>query len=563
MKLWPFVLTFSSTSLEPLVNPLPAPRAIRWSSAGPIGVSQDLQLDSPDNFLVENAFNRSLANILQEQWIPPRISLPEIDTPGHTIKAVKVEVADQHVQLQHGVDESYTLDISRRGTMVIKAATNWGALHGLRTFEQLVIATDAGLVIENPVSIQDEPLYPYRGLMVDTARNFYSVESLLKQIETMSLAKMNVFHWHLTDHQSWPVFVRSHPEMVRDAYTPKEVYTEEDVQTVVRYAYERGIRVIPELDLPGHSAAGWRRVSPEIVTCLDVPWETAAVQPTTGQLEILSNKTYEVLDSVYQDISRLFVDNFFHVGFDELNVGCYRYSAQIQKWLGKSRNYHDLAQYWVDHALPVFERVANRRLVMWQDSVLSEDISAKRIPKDVIMQSWSGGMTSAKRLLSLGYDVIISTSDFLYLDCGIGDWVANDTNVRDQIDPSPGHVTYNYGGSGGSWCAPYKTWQRIYNFDFSSSLTASERKHVLGATAALWSEQSDSATIDGYVWPRLGALAELLWSGNKNTTGDNRSNEFTQRILEFRQRLILRGINAAAIAPKYCLYNRGKCDHNV
>jgi hexosaminidase len=182
------------------------------------------------------------------------------------------------------------------------------------------------------------------------------------------------------------------------------------------------------------------------------------------------------------------------------------------------------------------------------------------VPKDVIMQSWNGGLDNIKTLTSAGYDVIVSSSDFLYLDCGHGGWVSNDPRYDVMSNPDANNPNFNYGAGGGSWCAPYKTWQRIYDFDFTSGLSAAEKKHILGATAPLWSEQVDDTVVSSKMWPRAAALAELLWSGNRNAAGQKRATEMTARILNFREYLIANGVQAAPLMPKYCLQHPHACD---
>jgi hexosaminidase len=129
-----------------------------------------------------------------------------------------------------------------------------------------------------------------------------------------------------------------------------------------------------------------------------------------------------------------------------------------------------------------------------------------------------------------------------------------------MTNPDLNTPNFNYGGNGGSWCAPYKTWQRIYDYDFTTNLTVAQAQHVLGAEAPLWSEQVDDTVISGKMLPRAAALAELLWSGNKDENGKKRTTEMTERILNFREYLVANGIGAAPLVPKYCLQHPHACD---
>ncbi|KAG0647830.1 N-acetyl-beta-glucosaminidase 1 [Hyphodiscus hymeniophilus] len=568
------------------VNPLPAPTKITWGTSGPKSVAGYLVLKGNSNQIVRDAWNRAFNTITTLKWVPQATEAPIATyavyptyvpvtkrSGSPLIIDISVTVKDTNAPLQHGVDESYTLDItSSSQTITITAATNWGAIHAFTTLQQLIISDGhGGLLIEQPVSISDSPLYPFRGIMIDSGRNFISLPKIYEQIDGMALSKLNVLHWHLDDAQSWPVQMQSYPEMTKDAYSAREQYSHADIKNVIAYAQARAVRVIPEVDMPGHASSGWKQVDPSIVACANSWWSNddwplhTAVEPNPGQLEILNDKTYDVVTKVYNELSGLFTDDFFHVGADELQTGCYNLSTITTEWFAAnaSRTYDDLLQYWIDHAVPIFQKPKNRRLIMWED-IWTAVPHANSVPKDIIMQTWNLGLTNIQSLTADGYDVIVSSSDFLYLDCGFGGWVTNDNRYDVQYDPNNGNGTasFNYLGNGGGWCAPYKTWQRIYEYDFTLNLTSTEASHILGATAPLWSEQVDDSVISSKMWPRAAALAELVWSGNKNAAGESRVTEMTQRILNFREYLVANGVGATPLVPKYCLQHPHACDLN-
>ncbi|KAJ5664637.1 hypothetical protein N7462_011450 [Penicillium macrosclerotiorum] len=585
--------TLASTVSAVKVNPLPAPRNITWGSSGPIRVRQ-VALRTTDSHghthaVVNEAWERAWATITNLQWVPAAVEAPissfepfptaapepsasakaKRASTAKAIQSVQLSVIDGDADLQHGVDESYTLEVTATaGSVKITAQTVWGALHAFTTLQQLIISDGrGGLIIEQPVKIQDAPLYPYRGIMMDTGRNFISLQKILEQIDGMALSKLNVLHWHLDDAQSWPMEMRSYPQMTKDAYSAREVYTAADIRRVISYARSRGVRVIPEVDMPGHSSSGWRQIDPKIVACENSWWSNdvweyhTAVEPNPGQLDIIYPKTYDAVRNVYTELSGIFTDNWFHVGADELQPGCYNFSSYVMDWFAEdsSRTYNDLAQYWLDHALPIFRSVgSHRRMMMWEDIALGTE-SANDVPKDIVLQSWNNGLTNIQNLTARGYDVVVSSSDFLYLDCGKGGFVTNDPRYDVMSNPT-GDVTFNYGGIGGSWCAPYKTWQRIYDYDFTSNLTESQKRHVLGAEAPLWSEQVDDVTISSQFWPRAAALGELVWSGNRDASGQKRTTQLTQRLLNFREYLVANGVMATALVPKYCLQHPHACD---
>lgn len=271
------------------VNPLPAPVSMTWGN-GSIAVSKNLRLTGTSNDVVVQAWKRAVDTIVDLEWVPQAIEAPIATfAPFPTyvpvakrdyrwIAEVHVKITDMHADLQHGVDESYTLDVAATSaagspTVSITAQTIWGALHAFTTFQQLVISDgQGGLIIEGPVSIKDAPIYPYRGIMIDTGRNFISLPKIYEQIDGMALSKLNVLHWHLDDSQSWPVHIKSYPVMTKDAFSARETFSTGDLKAVLAYARARGVRVIPEVDMPGHSSSGWKQVDPSIVACADSWW---------------------------------------------------------------------------------------------------------------------------------------------------------------------------------------------------------------------------------------------------------------------------------------------------
>lgn len=576
------------TSSAVKVDPLPAPVNIEWGTSGPKSVAGWLNLrTSQYNQIVNDGWNRAFNTIARLKWVPKAIQAP-IATyepfPGsvdqfakrwsHNSEIIEVQLAinDYEADLQNGVDESYNITVTQTSQAIeIEAETIWGALHAFTTLQQIIISDgNGGLEIEQPVTIQDGPLYPVRGVLLDTGRNFITKDIIQRQIDAMSLAKMNYLHWHIDDDQSWPVEMKTYPEMIKDAYSPSETFSQRDILDIIAYGRQRGVRIIPEVDMPGHADSGWKQIDPSMVACSNSWWSNdvweyhTAVEPNPGQLDILYNGTYPIVKAVHDELSGIFTDNFFHVGGDELITGCYNFSTPTMDWLAAntSRTFNDVAQYWVDHAIPMFQDdKPDRRLVMWEDIVLN-DPHASNVPKDIIMQSWNNGILNVAKLADMGYDVIVSSSDFVYLDCGYGGFVTNDPRYEIQENPSPSgaEISFNYGGDGGSWCAPYKTWQRIYEFDITYNLTDAQADHILGVVAPLWSEQVDSTVVTTKMWPRAAAVAELVWSGNRNSEGDIRVTEMTQRILNFREYLLAVDIPAAPLVPKYCWQHPHACD---
>lgn len=551
-------------------DPLPRPQELKWGSSGPIEIDFPLAVEiNPPSELVENAFNRMVHSITQLKWQNPMdqdVHQKQGQIAGELskrISLVQIRLANTSETLQMGADESYEMTLSGNASVIKISASVWGCLHAFSTLRQMVQYDESSskYFFEADAYVRDWPLYAHRGIMIDSARNFLTPEVILDQIDIMELNKMNVLHWHLVDSQSWPIALSTYPEMTKGAYSSLEVYTKEDIEYIVAYASQRGVRIIPEIDMPGHARAGYYSLNKSLLACADM-WKTDhscayAVEPPSGQLEILLNETYKVVSNIYTEVSGFFKDHWFHVGADELQEKCYDNSTLTKEWFSDNgtRTFHDLVQHWVDHALPIFESFPNRRVIMWEDIMMSSG-KANHVPKSVIMQCWASGTDCAQNLTDQGYSVIMSNSDFLYLDCGYGGWLTND----DRYTETPENYRFNH-GKGGSWCGPYKTWQRIYNFNITANLTLEQLEKVLGAEAAMWGEQTDSTVLISKIWPRTAALAESLWSGNSDPeTGLLRTGDMTQRILVFREFLVALGYPASPLAPKFCLQNPRGCD---
>ncbi|KAL2582057.1 hypothetical protein AAZV13_15G220000 [Glycine max] len=442
---------------------------------------------------------------------------------------------------------SYTLSILP-SLATLTAKTTWGAMRGLETFSQLAWGNPTWIAVG--VQVLDSPLYAHRGIMLDTSRNYFPVKDLLRTVEAMSMNKLNVFHWHVTDSQSFPL-----PALAeKGAYSSHMVYSPEDVKRVVEF----GLDFMPEIDSPGHTGS-WALAYPEIVTCANMFWWPAegdiiAAEPGTGHLNPLNPKTYQVLKNVIRDTTTLFPEPFYHSGADEIVPGCWKTDPTIQKYLSNGGTLSQVLEKFINNTLPFIVSL-NRTVVYWEDVLLSETVHVPStiLPKEhVVLQTWNNGHNNTKRIVSSGYRAIVSSSDFYYLDCGHGGFVGNNS-IYDQQN----------GGdkdSGGSWCGPFKTWQTIYNYDIAYGLSEEEEKLVLGGEVALWTEQADSTVLDGRIWPRSSALAESLWSENRDEKGMKRYAEATDRLNEWRSRMVSRGIGAEPIQPLWSVRNPGMCN---
>ncbi|XP_060658402.1 probable beta-hexosaminidase fdl isoform X2 [Drosophila nasuta] len=444
-------------------------------------------------------------------------------------------------------NESYHLSTTfehQRLVVHIAAHTFFGARHGLSTLQQLIWYDDEDRLLHTYASslINDVPKFRYRGLMLDTSRHFFSVEAIKRTIAAMGLTKLNRFHWHITDAQSFPYVSRHYPELAEHgAYSESETYSDQDVREVVEFAKIYGVQVLLELDAPAHAGNGWdwgpKRGLGELAMCINQqPWSFYCGEPPCGQLNPKNNHTYLILQRLYEEFLQLSgPTDIFHLGGDEVNLDCW---AQYF-------NDTDLRGLWCDFMLQSNARlklangnVPPKYVAVWSSALTN----TKCLPNSqFVVQIWGGSTWQENYdLLDNGYNVIFSHVDAWYLDCGFGSWRA----------------------TGEAACSPYRTWQNVYKHRpwERMRLDKKRRKQVLGGEACMWTEQVDENQLDNRLWPRAAALAERLWSDpNDDHDFDVVQPDVFRRISLFRNRLVELGIKAEALFPKYCAQNPGEC----
>ncbi|KAG7088857.1 hypothetical protein E1B28_012811 [Marasmius oreades] len=431
--------------------------------------------------------------------------------------------------------EGYSLTVPEDGSAAtLKANSTLGLYRGLTTFQQLWYFWDGKVyLVDAPVEIQDSPKYPYRGLMLDTARNYFPVEDIKRTLDAMSLVKINTFHWHVVDSQSFPLQVPGFMELSeKGAYSPSSVYTPKDVKDIVAYAAARGIDVIAEIDTPGHTSV-IAKAFPEHIACNEkTPWATYANEPPAGQLRLASDATVKFTANLIEAASSLFLSKFFSTGGDEVKQSCYQDDEETQQQLNASGK-------TVETALNDFMKATHEALhkngktaVVWQEMVLEHKIELRN---DTVIFVWISS-TDVKAVAEAGFRLVHAASDYFYLDCGGGGWVGDFP-------------------SGNSWCDPFKTWQKAYSFDPTANLTESESKLVLGGQQLLWTEQSGPQNLDSIVWPRAASSAEVFWSGIGGSIS-----QALPRLHELGFRLNQRGVRAIHLQPLWCALRPGVCD---
>ncbi|KAG1052261.1 hypothetical protein G6F43_005594 [Rhizopus delemar] len=531
----------------------PIPQVVSWTDAQ-VPLSNDFQIIGAKHVYLKEAADRYLRLIYKERWVPVQVTTKQALEQGETLSRLQIVVQDNVVKLDLNVNESYTLTVPRQGGQATLEAQTWvGALRGIETFSQLVIQQD-GRLTAHTVTIQDSPTYPHRGILLDTSRNFYPVADILRTIDALVYNKLNVLHWHITDSQSWPLYIASHPELSqKGAYTSKMVYNPKDVQKIIQYGQSRGIRIVPEIDMPAHTDS-IALSHPELMACHGLWWGTYAAEPPAGQLNVIHPAAIKLVKDIIEDVTRRFPDTLYHAGGDELNANCWPTNEQMTEYV-KAHN-TSFSQLWYDFTNDVIGYVQRqkKRPIIWEDSIKD----GGKISTEAVVQTWLNPPSNYTRA---GYDVIVSNYDYFYLDCGHGGWVGNDTRYISPIQTQTSEDAFNYGGLGGSWCAPFKTWQRIYSYDMTYGLRKSDKGKVLGGEVALWSEQSGPTVLDSRLWPRASAAAEVYWSGSYDRQGNRRTlGQVQPRFNDWVMRLIERGIGAEPNAPRWCLLHPNQCN---
>ena len=457
-----------SPSLMPLpvkVETAPGRLAVDGSFSVAATGSTDLRLES--------ALNRFVARVSRQTGIPMLTARP----PDASRATLRVECAGvpsgpgtEDPSL--GEDESYRLDVAPDGAR-LKAATVAGALHGLETFAQLVVPGAEGFQVP-AIHIEDRPRFPWRGLMLDASRHWMPVEVVERNLDAMAAVKLNVFHWHLSDDQGFRAESRRFPRL-QQLGSDGNFYTQADLRHVVAYARDRGIRVVPEFDMPGHTNS-WLVGYPELAS-VPGPYSIGRTWGIyDGAMDPTREETYDFLDAFLGEMTQLFPDPYFHIGGDEVNGKQWSQSATIQAFAKE----HKLEgarglQVYFNQRIQKLLRKYGKIMVGW-DEVLHPDL-----PTDTVVQSWRG-QASLAEAASKGYRGILSAGYYL-----------------DHLSPA----SYHYG------IDPLG--------DAAQKLTPGEASRILGGEACMWAEYANAETVDSRIWPRAAAIAERLWSPKEAT----------------------------------------------
>jgi hexosaminidase len=413
---------------------------------------------------LDRGIKRFQTQLSAQTGIPPR---PKTGTaPSLQIHA---DHAREKIQ-KLGEDESYALTIAPSGAS-LTAPTPLGILHGLQTFLQLVQPTADGFAAP-AVTIKDQPRFPWRGTLIDVSRHFLPLDVLKRNLDAMEAVKLNVLHWHLSDDQGFRVESKKFPKL-HEMGSEGLYYTQAEIREFINYAYDRGIRVIPEFDTPGHSKS-WFVAYPQLASGPGpFTFETDSIDSVTDPTQ---ESTYKFLDKFVEEMASLFPDAYFHIGGDEVNGKYWDANPKIQAFMHAQglKDNQALQAYFNQRLLKIVTR-HHKNMIGW-DEILHPDL-----PKTIVIQSWRGQeslATAAKQgysgLLSFGY----------YLDLM---WPAAQHYA---VDPMSGAA---------------------------ATLSPEEKTRILGGESCMWAEWLTPENADSHIWPRNAVVAERLWSPQEMT----------------------------------------------
>jgi hexosaminidase len=450
--------------------PLPA-HAVEAAGSFPIDGGFQIIFEGHTEPRLERARDRFLTNLTHEtgilQWPTASANQPQfiIRTAG---PSAEVE--------QLGEDESYRLEIAPTRVLLI-AANPLGILHGLQTFLQLVKTTPQGFVAAS-VTIEDRPRFPWRGLMIDSGRHFMPLDVIRQTLDGMEAVKLNVFHWHLSEDQGFRVESKVFP-LLQEKGSDGFYYTQDQVRATIEYARDRGIRVIPEFDMPGHATA-WFVGYPDLASGkgpyrIERKWGIfdPAMDPTR-------EATYQFLDRFIGEMTTLFPDAYFHIGGDECNGKEWQANSQIMQYMHEHgiKDNAALQAYFTGRVQKLVTR--RGKITVGWDEVLQPNT-----PKDVVIQSWRGQDSLAQTALR-GNRGILSAGYYIDLN-----------------EPASQHYAVD----------PLE--------NAAVKLTPEQQSNILGGEATMWTEYVTPESIGGRIWPRTAAIAERLWSPKETTNVDS------------------------------------------
>src|SRR6266436_1478341 len=452
----------ASAQEQPRLNLMPWPANLQTGSGRlRIDSSFSVALTGHTEARLDRAVQRFLRQLERETGLPF-----SANTSTKPTLTVHTGHASKEVQ-ELGEDEGYALSVTADGAQ-IEAPTPLGTMHGLQTFLQLVEVSPDGFTAPALI-IHDKPRFPWRGLMIDVSRHFIPLDVLKRNLDGLEATKMNVFHWHLSENQGFRVESKKFPKL-HTLGSDGLYYTQDEIRDLIAYARDRGIRVVPEFDMPGHSTA-WFVGHPELASGkgpYDIERKWGIFDPA---MDPTNEKVYKFLDDLIAEMARIFPDHYFHIGGDEVNGKEWNANPKIQAFMKAHgiKNNEALQAYFSGRVQKLVTK--HGKIVVGWDEVL-----VPGVPKDIVIQSWRG-QASLAQAAKQGYRGILSNG--YYLDLG---WSAA---RHYAVDPMGGDA---------------------------ANLSAEEKQRILGGESCMWAEYVSPENVDSRIWPRNSAIAERLWS---------------------------------------------------
>ncbi len=513
-----FLFTGLSVAQSADINIIPKPVSV---------VSREgvFVIDANTTIVVEHRDDRQLADLLSarlrsDHGIGVRTSSKKKGAPAIYIS----RTGDYQV-----AGNGYAI-VSDAKQVNLEAATAAGRFYAVQSLLQM-IRREGDKVSIPSANVTDLPRFPYRGMHLDIARHFQPVEFVKKYIDQMAQLKLNYFHWHLTDDQGWRIEIKKYPKLTevgsKRPETVKErnlspyigdgvphggFYTQDQIKEVVAYAKERYITVVPEIELPGHASAALEAY-PQLGCKADYKYKVQTTWGIFKETFCPTDETFKFLEDVLDETIKLFPDSpYIHIGGDEVLKDHWKESAFVQE-LKKKHNLkdeHEVQSYFVQR-IEKFINSKGKKIIGW-DEILEGGLA----PNATVM-SWrgmKGGIEAAKSK----HDVIMTPTDFVYLDYGQGD---------------PAYEPLNIGS--------YVPLEKVYSFEpVPPELTPDEAKYIIGAQANLWTEYIKTPShVEYMAFPRMLALAEVAWSRKE----DKNYADFHRRMLATLPRLEKQGVS--------------------
>ncbi|XP_049876925.1 beta-hexosaminidase subunit beta-like [Pectinophora gossypiella] len=401
------------------------------------------------------------------------------------------------------MDESYNLTVKRRA--VLKANTVWGIIRGLESFSQLFYMSDDYKEVRiNATTIYDYPQYSHRGIMVDTSRHYLSMDTMHKLLDGMATNKMNVLHWHIADDPSFPYKSKKFPELSEKGhYYPSMTYNRSEIWEIVKHARRGGIRVILEMDTPGH-VTSWGLSHPEIMT------QCKEIGPRP--LNPVKNETYELLRGLFREVQDILPERYLHLGGDEVFKDCWTEDPITQQYMKEhNMSTDDLYGLYMNNTMKLLKEYTVP--VMWEEAFFNKKTNMTH----AVVQAWRPNSNIAEIIKT--HTKVIFSSEW-HLD--------NDLTKRfdDFYKIDPRQIAYNATGD--------------HSLD----------KYIIGGEACMWGEMVDDNNILSRIFPRASGVAEALWSGTNGTVPDEAFN----RMEEQACRMLRHGYPAAPPSgPGFCI----------